>query len=103
MAPRAGLEPATPRLTAECSTIELSGNAIFKAEDRTAQQKISIRKDRPLASDWRVLMVWDILTTQMRFAGMLWRAQVKTAAKQKPGRQRFASGPAYRAYRAKGE
>src|SRR5262249_6122671 len=27
MAPRAGLEPATPRLTAGCSTIELSGNA----------------------------------------------------------------------------
>ena len=28
MAPRAGLEPATTRLTAECSTIELSGNAV---------------------------------------------------------------------------
>src|SRR4029434_4876649 len=27
LAPRAGLEPATPRLTAGCSTIELSGNA----------------------------------------------------------------------------
>ena len=26
MAPRAGLEPATTRLTAECSTIELSRN-----------------------------------------------------------------------------
>ncbi len=30
MAPRAGLEPATTRLTAECSTIELSGNAVFR-------------------------------------------------------------------------
>src|SRR2546426_3844008 len=28
LAPRAGLEPATPRLTAGCSTIELSGNSI---------------------------------------------------------------------------
>src|SRR5713226_1032404 len=28
VAPRAGLEPATPRLTAGCSTIELSGNSI---------------------------------------------------------------------------
>ena len=28
MAPRAGLEPATVRLTAECSTIELSGNMV---------------------------------------------------------------------------
>src|SRR5882672_7810432 len=28
MAPRAGLEPATPRLTAGCSTIELSGNTV---------------------------------------------------------------------------
>src|SRR5438067_10465161 len=27
MAPRAGLEPTTPRLTAECSTIELPGKA----------------------------------------------------------------------------
>ena len=26
MAPRVGLEPTTTRLTAECSTIELSGN-----------------------------------------------------------------------------
>ena len=30
VAPRAGLEPATPRLTAECSTIELSGNSVIR-------------------------------------------------------------------------
>ena len=29
LAPRAGLEPATTRLTAECSTIELSRNIII--------------------------------------------------------------------------
>ena len=29
MAPRAGLEPATDRLTADCSTAELPGNARY--------------------------------------------------------------------------
>ena len=32
MAPRAGLEPATLRLTAGCSTIELPGNKGFEAK-----------------------------------------------------------------------
>ena len=31
MAPRVGLEPTTTRLTAECSTIELSRNIKFSA------------------------------------------------------------------------
>ncbi len=31
MAPRAGLEPATERLTAVCSTTELPGNGVIKA------------------------------------------------------------------------
>ena len=35
LAPRVGLEPTTPRLTAECSTIELSRNTITKFALRT--------------------------------------------------------------------
>ena len=30
MAPRVGFEPTTPRLTAECSTVELSRNILNK-------------------------------------------------------------------------
>ena len=47
LAPRAGLEPATPRLTAECSTIELSGNLAQKqrssvyALPEPTQEKVS--------------------------------------------------------------
>ncbi len=38
LAPRRGLEPRTPRLTAACSTIELSGTAFkFRRETLKAQ------------------------------------------------------------------
>src|SRR5438094_2553324 len=46
-APRVGFEPTTNRLTAGCSTVELSGKV--STNSMTAQKRISVLyKDRPL-------------------------------------------------------
>ena len=37
MAPQAGFEPATPRLTAECSTVELLRNILKSGSDLLSQ------------------------------------------------------------------
>ena len=47
MAPRAGFEPATCRLTVECSTAELSGNR----RNRRSQAGLRITKPFAVAKD----------------------------------------------------
>ena len=42
LAPRVGLEPTTLRLTAECSTIELSRSEEKKCNKSTSDQNVSI-------------------------------------------------------------
>ena len=55
LTPRAGLEPATLRLTAECSTIELS--RISTKDGSTQWENSLVRSERPSRSDlkWREL------------------------------------------------
>ena|GEM_PF-1759076 len=46
MAPQAGLEPATTRLTAECSTIELLRNDKNYMVERTGFEPVKVKTSR---------------------------------------------------------
>ena len=58
MAPGAGLEPATSKLTASCSTIELPGNVLVLYRNKIIFSRVIGRRAGILRWDWGVF--WRI-------------------------------------------
>jgi hypothetical protein len=56
MAPEAGIEPATIRLTVECSTAELLGK-MFAALKEACLSTISIKERHPITSQNRFILI----------------------------------------------